>query len=143
MNSIIPSKTIPIEKRDFIRDDKYLTFDIECFLGLDNKFNPYSCAWYSKYQYKEYYVDENNSWDKILKLCIEDLFELYPNYTVYVHNLSNFESIFILKCLNTEYKCNTIFKDNRAIEIVIYKTISSENGLLTSDKKAIKNKGCP
>lgn len=56
------NKIINTENRDFIRDDKYLTFDIECYLNDNKKFIPYSCCWYNKCQYKEYYIDNFNSW---------------------------------------------------------------------------------
>src|SRR5260221_8888125 len=121
-----PSKLINLEKRDLLRDDKYLTFDIECFLDKDNKFRPYSCAWYHPNKYKEYIVNSKTSWDEILELCIEDLFTDFPNYTIYVHNLSSFDSVFMLKVLNKNYKCKTIFKNNRAIKIILSKEVVNE-----------------
>ncbi len=77
-----PSKLINLEERDLVRVDKYLTFDIECFLDKDNKFRPYSCAWYHPNKYKEYYVNSKTSWDDLLQICIEDLFTIPQLYDI-------------------------------------------------------------
>ena len=55
---------------------------------------------------------------------IMDLFKYYSNYTIYIHNLSKFDSLFLLKIFYKHFECKVKFKDNRAIEIKI-KTLNN------------------
>lgn len=48
-----------------------------------------------------------------------NLFNNFPNHTVYVHNLSSFDSLFLLKIYYKKFNCKVIFKDYIAIQLKI------------------------
>ena len=60
METIIKSKLIQQKHRNLVHDTNYLTFDIECYLD-NNEFIPYACGWYSKDEYKLYYITDYKS----------------------------------------------------------------------------------
>lgn len=55
----------------------------------------------------------------MLASSIADLFNSFPNHSVYVHNLYAFDSLFLLKIFFKDYNTKAIFKDNRAIQLKI------------------------
>jgi hypothetical protein len=120
----LTSKLIQKKKRSFSYDDKYITFDIECYLESKNEnvsqFIPYSCKWYTQNDSKFYYTEEFTSWEEMVIKSFKDIKSKYNNYTIYVHNLSNFDSIFILKVLSKIYKINSINKEGKFISINIH-----------------------
>ena len=64
-NTILSKKLIKI-KRDLIRDVKYLTFDIECYLNWNNKFKPFACKWYHPRLSKEFLITDYLNWEDML-----------------------------------------------------------------------------
>jgi hypothetical protein len=129
METKIISKLIEQKKRAIINDNKIITADIECYLDENNKnkinkendykFIPYSCMWYTKKENKCYISMEFNSWEDMIEKCIEDLQIKFNKYTIYFHNLSNFDGIFLLKILYKKYKTKILFKDEKSISINI------------------------
>ena len=72
---------------------------------------------------KEYLItDYLNSEDMLITATL-DLFNHFPNHTVYVHNLTSFDSLFLLKIFKKNFNCKPIFKDNRAIHLKIFNFI--------------------
>jgi hypothetical protein len=64
-------------------------------------------------------------------MILEFLNDMEHNYnkiknTIYVHNLSNFDSIYILKNIYNKYKCHTFFKDGKCIFINLTKMDSKK-----------------
>jgi len=129
METKIISKLIEQKKRAIINDNKIITADIECYLDENNKnkinkennykFIPYSCMWYTKKENKCYISMEFNSWEDMIERFIEDLQIKFNKYTIYFHNLSNFDGIFLLKILYKKYKTKILFKDEKSISINI------------------------
>jgi hypothetical protein len=53
----------------------------------------------------------------MLNKALIDIFNLFPNHTVYVHNLGGFDSLYFIKPLFQIGKVKTLFKDNKLISI--------------------------
>ena len=131
MDTIIKSKKVKQGKRKLINNKKYLTFDIECYLDenvnnnkkKDEKrwdFIPYACGWYSKNEYKIYMV---TAWEEMILQFFTDIENKFKNYTIYIHNFSSFDSLYMLKILYKKYRINPLFKDGKVISL----NLSSKN----------------
>lgn len=66
-----------------------------------------------------YYLDENLDQNKLFENCLSDMLkEKYRGHTFYVHNLANYDLVFILKFLNPyllkneQYKVQLINKND-------------------------------
>lgn len=53
----------------------------------------------------------------MIECALFDLFKIFPNHTVYIHNLGGFDSIYILESLCNISTPKCIFKDNKLISI--------------------------
>jgi hypothetical protein len=112
MESNLNCKFITHDKIDLIYDTNILTFDIECYLHQNNKFIAYACGYSDGNNSQLYYITDNSN---MLYQCIYDILLNYNNYTVYVHNFSNFDYYFILAILKdqTIIKSDSFYKDNK------------------------------
>lgn len=115
LDEIIKCNYITKDKRVFLNDTKILSFDIETFVNSNKILIPYSIGYYDGLNTHLYYLtDFNNSLDMVEK-CILDMLTNYNKYTVYVHNLSNFDSLFIIKMLisSKKIKFEPFYKNNK------------------------------
>jgi hypothetical protein len=48
---------------------------------------------------------------------LTDLQNKYNKYTIYVHNLSNFDCVYLLKSLCKLFNANTLLKDGKIISL--------------------------
>ena len=81
-----------------INNDKVLSVISACIYDGDNKLS--------------FYLSDYNSSDDLLRDAVKTLMiEKYNNYKVYVHDLSNFDRIFLLRILAT-------MKDSKLIPII-------------------------
>ena len=133
------SKTIiskPLNKvlRDVVFDTKISVMDIECFVDKNKLYKPYACGWlkYDTTKYSKkikstpmlyYLTDFSNSDDMFFK-CITDLIKSDPG-TVYVHNLSKFDSFFILRLLYKHFKVKSTYKGRLILSMTI--TLREDN----------------
>jgi hypothetical protein len=127
METTLQSRKIGKGKRSLKYDDKFITFDIECYLGdkktnTENskeifKFIPYACAWYGGKESRNYVINDYNNWEGLLITLLDYIEKKYKNYTIYVHNLKSFDSIFIIKTLVKRYKTKVLFKDGGLLSI--------------------------
>jgi DNA polymerase III delta subunit len=65
---------------------------------------------------------------------LSDMEKNYNKHTVYVHNLSSFDSIYLLKIIYSKYKSHTLFKDGKCIFINIFKNIKKDKGKINKFK---------
>lgn len=73
--------------------------DIETFIK-DDVHIPYCISWYDGEKSRSYYILDSKSTNDMLIQAIKDLMiKKYDNYQVYIHNLSKFDGIFLLKIL--------------------------------------------
>jgi len=129
--SVIQSKPILKGKIDSVKDNKISCFDIETYLDSNNVFTPYACA-FARYDdvVKTYYLTDFNDQRDMLKNCILDMLRSDLG-TVYVHNLSKFDSYFMHDILKKDedilsnYKMN---KDGRILSINVKFKNKKEKG---------------
>lgn len=80
-------------------DDKFLTLDIETQV-LDKTISPIMIDIYNGLDHFNYFISDFNSVDEMMNTALIKLIDpKYHNHKIYVHNLSNFDGIFILKYL--------------------------------------------
>lgn len=79
---------------------KFITFDIETFLDNNNKHTPYCVSIFDGLITESFYLSDYKNSDDLLLNSIKYLLKAkYNNYRIYIHNLSNFDGIFILKII--------------------------------------------
>jgi len=123
METTIKSRRIEKGVRSLKYDDNFITFDIECYLGEKIgdkeifKFIPYACAWYGANDNKTYTIKDYKSWENMLNELLNLIEKKYNKYTIYVHNLKSFDSLFIFKTLVKRYKTKVLFKNGGFLSI--------------------------
>ena len=122
-------KTKTIDKIDYIKkskidevnDNKFITLDIETRM-INNIIKPYCISFFDGKECKSFYLLDYHNEEEMLKSCLKSIFiRKYMNYKIYVHNLSNFDGIFLLKVLSsfTNVRINPILRDGNMINIKI------------------------
>lgn len=119
MKTKLNSKFIEPLQKSLINRLNIVTFDIETYVGDNGLFVPYACAWYNGKMTKTYYLTDFNSSTEMLLMAINELIELNSKSVVYVHNLSNFDYIFLSKLLFTHFNVKPLFKNNDIISLEI------------------------
>ena len=110
-------------------DEKYITLDIETQVINSEKGNiikPILISIYDGLQHYNFYLPDYVSSDEMIIKALMFLLEpKYHRYKIYVHNLSNFDGVFLLKHLiNLKYNDEEVFikptiKDGKMINIDI------------------------
>jgi hypothetical protein len=121
-------------------DNKFITLDIETqvFNGI---IRPILICIYDCLRYYNFYIPDYHSIDDMVNNALNILLNpKYDKYKIYVHNLSNFDGIFLmkyfinLKYLNQDVLVKPTLKDGKMINIDIKfdkYTISFRDSLLT------------
>jgi hypothetical protein len=79
--------------------NKIITMDIETYIK-DGVHVPYTISWTDGEKSKSYFILDSNSSNNMLTQAIKDIMiKKYDNFNVYIHNLSRFDGIFLLKIL--------------------------------------------
>ncbi len=131
-------------KRELIIDDKILTFDIESFLDETNSFEPYACGFFEGKKSFIFYLTDYKNKDEMLYECIKNIMINYNHHTIYVHNLSGFDAIFIIHSLikfhnmkvepfykaNKLYSLSLTYQDKENKNKKIYKIVFKDSYLL-------------
>ena len=101
--------------------NKFITMDLET-LSIDGKLSPYAVSTYDGKEYNFFYLSANKNSDELLIDSIKSLMiRKYHGYKVYLHNFSNFDSIFILKILSKiSLGIIPIINDNDLINLTVY-----------------------
>ena len=90
----------PID-RDTEANINFLTMDIETKLR-DNIHIPYLISYYDGMESKSFYITDFINSDLMIETCIKSLMiKQYNKCNIYLHNLGNFDGIFLLKLLST------------------------------------------
>lgn len=115
--------------KEYIKEFKSLTFDLECYLDDSNNFIPYSCGFYDGKICYRYYLTDFTSVDEMLINCINDMLKpKYHNFKVYCHNFGKYDYIFIRKLLLQKYNGSIIVsKDLTVLSISINNGIKGKN----------------
>jgi hypothetical protein len=121
---------------------KIITMDYETRMLKSDILEVISCAIYDGSNYKTFYLSEFVSSKDLIERSIEYLLDpKYLGWQVYIHNLSFFDGIFMLKAIANlklkGFEVKMIYKDGKMIVINIfkYKEISEEDLVHTSEKE--------
>jgi hypothetical protein len=107
------SKLKPIK----IFNNKFITFDIETYIK-DSVLKVFCISIYDGINKKSFVItDYNNSEDFILAGLKSILLRKYNSYNIYIHNMGNFDMIFLMKYLVKLGSINPIIHNNRIISI--------------------------
>jgi DNA polymerase type B, organellar and viral len=126
--TIINCKFLTKNKMDLIHDTKIITFDIECYLNNQNKNIAYACGYTDGKHTSLYYLTEYKNTHDMLYTCFYDMITKYNNYTIYVHNFSNFDYYLILDMLRTSpgFKMDPFYKDNKLYSLTLRSKINNK-----------------
>lgn len=138
---------IPQEKKSRSYDNKIGVIDLETFsINKEGKQLVYAGGWKVSSMSKTYYVDEfeNLNGEELVRKLFVDIFNYeYHNHTFFVHNLSGFDYIFIIRSLTkgNEFKIKPIIKeDNTLISLKIYYNNTIQVEKVINNNKIITNK---
>jgi len=129
------SKFIKSIKYDKDIINKFLTLDIETRV-IENDIIPYAICFFDGKISKSFYLTDFDNEQNMLKEAIMNLFkDKYHNHIVYVHNLSFFDGIFLMKTLSSidNLSIRPLIKDGKMfnIELIFYEIkISLRDSLL-------------
>ena len=115
-------------KTDKKMTNKFITLDIET-RTIDNVFIPYCISYFDGKKTFSFYLNDFKDSDDMLTTCITNLLQRkYNGYKVYVHNLSNFDGIFLLRILSNVPGFNLLptMKDGKLINLNLSKLISNK-----------------
>jgi hypothetical protein len=100
------------------RSSNFITMDLETRL-INNIMVPYAVGIYDGNEAFSFYSTDFLNPEKMMENAIEHLMKRkYHNYKVYLHNLSNFDGIFLLRILSSfSEKVNIIIREGRILDI--------------------------
>lgn len=106
----------PLLQQDKL-NEKFISMDIETYIK-DGVHIPYCICWYDKIESYSYYIKDYKSSKDMIINCIKDIMiKKYDNYKVYLHNLSGFDGIFLLKILVELGLVKPLIHDRKIISI--------------------------
>jgi hypothetical protein len=113
------------KKSDFFLNTKIMTFDLECYREYINdteyKLIVYACGFYDGRRTYMYYITNYTSQEDMIKTCLFDMMaKRYKGYTIYVHNLGGFDSIYLINEIPKHFKdIDIVNKDNQILSIKV------------------------
>jgi hypothetical protein len=105
-------------KKDKVEINNIITLDIETY-GT-KELIPYLISFYDGKKSYSFDLTDYNSIDLMMEACFKELFvRKYNKYQVYVHNLTKFDIIFLLKYLVKHVSINPLIHRGRIIQLSI------------------------
>jgi hypothetical protein len=101
------------------KNNNILTLDVETYLDAQNKFIPYCiCIYDGIKEYRYYLTDFNGEPDKMIIAAINSISRRkYNKHTIYAHNLSGFDGIFLIRILSNLGQITPIIHNGKIISI--------------------------
>jgi hypothetical protein len=99
--------------------NKFLTLDLET-RTIDNIITPYCVSIYDGTKATSFYLSDYSNPEEMMKMAIVTLLnKKYDNHKVYIHNLSHFDGIFLLKVFSSLDNVNVkpIMNDGKMFDI--------------------------
>jgi len=104
----------------------FIALDIET-RTIDNIFIPYCISYFDGIKATSFYLSDYKNSDDMLTNCIISLLKRkYNGYKIYVHNLSNFDGIFLLRLLTNipNFTLKPVIRDGKLINLALSRIIS-------------------
>ena len=83
---------------------------------IDNTLIPYLLCWHDGTKTYNYFTNNSNTLDMIKKAMRDICIRKYKGYKIYIHNLSKFDSYFLIKYLSKIGKIYPIIHKDRIIK---------------------------
>ncbi len=116
-----PTRYIKQTKRSKRLSNKIVTLDIETQV-VNNQHQPYLISYYDGKKSYSFYLTDYNSVDHMIQACIKSmLIPKYHKHKIYIHNLANFDGIFLLRNLVTFGELNVLLNKGKLISIDLTK----------------------
>ena len=99
--------------------NRFITLDIET-RNINGELIPYCISYYDGVRRRSFYLTDYKDSTDMLTTCVVSLLKQnYNGYRVYVHNLSNFDGIFLLTILSNIKDCELkiVHKDDKMINL--------------------------
>lgn len=96
-----------------------ITFDIETYVK-DGKFIPFAFGWFDGDFLRTYYLTDFKSSYEMLLQALTEMLDFSPNAKVYIHNLANFDYMFLINVLFDNFIVKPYFKDNKLINLIYH-----------------------
>jgi len=113
---------IESKKKDTKLNEKIITLDIETYdiideQGITHK-NVYNLSWFDGTKSSSYYITEYNNQEELISKAISDLTKpKYHSHMIYIHNLANFDGVFLLKELTKHGIVDPIIHKGRIVTV--------------------------
>jgi len=120
-------KKITIKRNATELNTKILSYDLEAYLN-NGTFVPYAAGWHDGSNFNSFYLSQYKDPNQMIIASFDAILssKKYDGYTVYVHNLSNFDSLFMLKALASEFKIDPFFHNNSLYSLNVSKQVKNE-----------------
>lgn len=110
----------PIKSKSPSRNlnENFITLDIETYINQENKHEPYLICYFDGKRANDFYLTDYKSSEDMIKACILSLCRFkYNRYKIYIHNLANFDGIFLLRNLVTLGELKVLLNKGKLISI--------------------------
>ena len=119
-------------KEEGLLNTNFITMDLET-VNKGGILTPYLICWYDGYNHKSYWIGNYKNIDQLISKVLTDLcVKKNNNKTIYLHNLSHFDGIFMLKyipLLQGENRyIKILYKDGKIILINVYYYDTDDKG---------------
>lgn len=110
----------PIFKSPYLQE-KIITMDLET-RTIEGKMYPYAVSTYDGNMFNYFYLSDYSSSDELLKAAVTSLMlRKYNGYSVYLHNFSHFDGIFLIKILTElSSRIKVIMRESNIINVAFY-----------------------
>lgn len=115
--------------KEYKHNNKIMSFDIEAYRDDKGVFIPYACGFFDGKNKILYYLTDFSNHTEMIRKCLKDMLApKYHNFTIYAHNLGNFDSTFIYKILEKDFKISKIIaKDSGLISFNVSHKVDKKN----------------
>ena len=112
-------------------NEKFIAMDIETY-NHGGVLKPYCVGVYGENLCKSFYLSDYKNQEELLKDSVNSLLsEEYNGYKIYIHNLSNFDGIFLMKILFGLGKVSPIINEGRIVSIDLEVALENKNIKIT------------
>ncbi len=131
---IYPNKILGYFSKLLYTDNRIGTLDLETYKDKYNISKTYAIGFYVKDWLRYFYIKSDLDSDDLIMSCIDSmLVARLHRYTIYVHNLGNYDSIFLLKViidacirLPDKYQVDVIVRNEIILSILISKKVGNK-----------------